>query len=51
MRSIHRCYEFCYVVIENMPKTDPEFVKVAEKYEEDVLIIVVPEAFTNFPLL
>jgi len=33
---------------ENVPKIDPEYVEVAEKNEEDVLVIGVPEAFTNF---
>jgi hypothetical protein len=35
---------------ENVPKADLEYVEVAEEYEEDVLIIGVPKAFTNFPL-
>jgi hypothetical protein len=33
---------------ENVPKADPEYVEVAEKNEENVLVIGVPEAFPNF---
>jgi hypothetical protein len=33
---------------ENVPKAGPEYVEVAEKNEEDVLVIGVPEAFSNF---
>jgi hypothetical protein len=32
----------------NVPKADPEYVEVAEKSEENVLVIGVPEAFPNF---
>jgi hypothetical protein len=35
---------------ENVPKADPEYAEMAEEYEEDVLIICVPEALTNFML-
>jgi hypothetical protein len=38
------------VMTENVPKADPEYAEVAEEYEEDVLIVGVPKAFTNFPL-
>jgi len=37
-------------MIENVAEADPEYVEVAEKYEEDVLVIGVPEAFTNFSM-
>ena len=33
---------------ENVLEADPEYAEVAEKYEEDVLVIGVPETFTNF---
>jgi len=35
---------------ENVPEADPEYAEVAEEYEEDVLIVGVPEAFTNFSI-
>ena len=35
---------------ENVPEPDLEYAEVAEAYEEDVLIVGVPKAFTNFPL-
>ena len=35
---------------ENVPEVDPEYVEVAEEYEEDVLIVGVPKACTNFSL-
>ena len=35
---------------ENVPETNLEYVEVAEEYEEDVLVVGVPKAFTNFPL-
>jgi hypothetical protein len=35
---------------ENVPETDPESTKMTEEYEEDVLVIGVPEAFTNFSM-
>ena len=38
------------VMTENVPEADPEYVEVAEKNEEDVLVIGVPEAFTNFSM-
>jgi hypothetical protein len=33
---------------ENVLEADSEYAEVAEKYEEDVLIIAVLKAFTNF---
>jgi hypothetical protein len=33
---------------ENVPEADPEYAEEDEKYEEDVLVISVSEAFTNF---
>jgi hypothetical protein len=35
---------------ENVPEADPTYVGVAEKYDEDVIVIGVPEAFTNFSM-
>jgi hypothetical protein len=35
---------------ENVPEASPKYVEVAKEYEEDVLVIGVPEAFTNFSL-
>ena len=35
---------------ENIPEADPKYAEVAEKYEEDVLVIGVPEFFTNFSM-
>jgi hypothetical protein len=37
-------------ITENMREVDPEYTEVAEEYEEDVLIISFPKAFTNFLL-
>ena len=34
----------------NVPEANPEYAKVAEEHEEDVLVVGVLEAFTNFPL-
>ena len=34
----------------NVPEPNMEYTEVDEEYEEDVLIVVVPEAFTNFSL-
>jgi hypothetical protein len=33
---------------ENVPEADPEYAEVAEEYKEDVLVVDVPVAFTNF---
>jgi hypothetical protein len=35
---------------ENVPEANSEYAEVTEEYEEDVLVIGFPEAFTNFPL-
>ena len=37
-------------LVRNVPEADSEYEEVAEKYEEDVLVIVVSEAFTNFSM-
>ena len=37
-------------LVRNMPEADSEYEEVAEKYEEDVLVIGVHEAFTNFSM-
>ena len=37
-------------MIENVPEGDPEYAEVAKKYEEDVFVIGVPKAFTNFSM-
>ena len=34
----------------NVLEADPEYAEVAEEYEDDVLIVGVPKAFTNFLL-
>ena len=38
------------VMTVNVPEADPEYAEVAEEYEEDVLVVGVPKAFTNFPV-
>jgi hypothetical protein len=35
---------------ENMPEADPKYGEVAEEYEEDVLVVGVPKAFTKFSM-
>ena len=35
---------------ENVQLTDPKYAEVAEEYEEDVLVVGVPEAFANFSM-
>jgi hypothetical protein len=35
---------------ENVPEASPKYVEVAKEYEEDVLVIGVLEAFTNFSM-
>jgi hypothetical protein len=35
---------------ENVSEVDPKYTEVAEGYEEDVLVVSVPEAFTNFSM-
>ena len=37
-------------LVRNMPEADSEYEEVAEKYEVDVLVIGVHEAFTNFSM-
>ena len=37
-------------LVRNVPEADSEYEEVAEKYEEDVLVIGVHEAFTNFSM-
>jgi len=34
----------------NVPEANPEYAKVAEEHEEDVLVVGVSETFTNFSL-
>ena len=34
----------------NVPEADPKYAEVAVEYEEEVLVVGVPEAFTNFLL-
>ena len=38
------------VMTEIVPEADTEYTEVAEEYEEDVLVILVPESFTNFSM-
>ena len=43
----------CYMNIgsamtENVPEADPEYAEVAEEYEEDVFVVGVSKAFTNY---
>ena len=38
------------VMTEIVSEADTEYTEVAEEYEEDVLVVGVPKAFTNFPL-
>jgi hypothetical protein len=38
------------VMTEIMPDADTEYMEVAEEYEEDVLVVGVSKAFTNFLL-
>jgi hypothetical protein len=38
------------LMTKNVPQADPENAEVAEEYKEDVLVVGVPKAFTNFPL-
>jgi hypothetical protein len=35
---------------ENVQEANPEYAEVVEEDEEDVLVVGVPETFTNFPL-
>jgi len=35
---------------DNVWEADQEYAEVAEKYEEDVLVAGVPEAFINFSM-
>ena len=35
---------------ENVSEADPKYAEVAKEYEEEVLVVDVPEGFTNFPL-
>ena len=35
---------------ENVLEADPKYAEVVEEYEEEVFIVGVPEAFTNFLL-
>ena len=37
-------------LVRNVPEADSEYEEVAEKYEVDVLVIGVHEAFTNFSM-
>ena len=41
----------CSVMTENVPWADPKYAEVAKEYEEEVLVVGVPEAITNFLLL
>ena len=33
-----------------VPKADPEYPEMTMEYEEEVLVVIVLEAFTKFPL-
>ena len=38
------------VMTEIVSEADTEYTEVAEEYEEDVLVVGVPKAFTNFSM-
>jgi hypothetical protein len=35
------------VMTENVPEADPEYTEVAKEYEKDVLVVGVPDVFSN----
>jgi hypothetical protein len=37
-------------ITKNVSETNPKYAEVAEEYEKEVVVVGVPEAFTNFPL-
>jgi hypothetical protein len=43
-------HAYKFGVTEHVPKAGPEYVEVAEEYEEDVLVISVLQVFTKFSM-